>query len=196
VVSAFADGFPPAGLVALVALFGHLSVLFRLRSPFLGDESLDQGEEAVVEIRIRNRFSSHDSEHSGGTRRHRDRGRSDARAGGLSHFLQRALLSLGRNEDDARSVAIIGTGGLQVQRDVQLVFWLVIPRPGQDTGLAGPLQHVSLAEQRALYAPTDRIAFAGNRLAKRSRPGEGSTRIMLGGATRDDRGHRKHGHEA
>jgi hypothetical protein len=47
---------------ALVALFGYLSVLFRLRSPpFLRDEPLDQGKEAVVEIRICNRFPSHDS---------------------------------------------------------------------------------------------------------------------------------------
>jgi hypothetical protein len=56
----FADGYPLAAL-AFIALFGNLNVLFRLRSAFLRDEPLDQGKEAVVEIRIRNRFPSHDS---------------------------------------------------------------------------------------------------------------------------------------
>ena len=145
-VSTYADESPLAVLAALVALFGYLSVLFRLRSPFLRDEPLDQGKKAIVEIRIRNRFSPHDAENPGGTRRHRDRGRSDSRARSLPHLLQLALLSFCGNEDDARSIAIVSAGSLQMERDVQLALGLVVPRSGQDARLAGSLQHVPLAE--------------------------------------------------
>jgi hypothetical protein len=41
VVSTFAEGHPLAVLVTLIALFGYFSVLLRVRSPLLRDESLD-----------------------------------------------------------------------------------------------------------------------------------------------------------
>src|ERR1700691_3340020 len=107
---------------ALVALFGDLGVLVRVRSPlFLYDKPLDQGEKAVIEIRIRDGLAFDDTQDLGGARRHGDGRRTDSRARGLLHFLQFALLALGGGEYDACSVPIVGAGRLQTQRHVDFI---------------------------------------------------------------------------
>jgi len=42
--------------------------------------------------------------------------------------------------------------------DVQFLIGLEVPRAGQDAGLGGPIQHVTLTEERALDAPAHGIA--------------------------------------
>jgi hypothetical protein len=182
--------------MALVVLLGHYGGSDRRGSPFLRDVPVDQRKEAVVEIGIRNRFPSHDAEHFGRTRRHGNRSRSDSRARRLLHFLQLALLSTCGDENDARAIAIVGAAGLQTHRDVHFLLRLVIPRAGQDSRFAGSLQHVSLTQKCALDAPANRVTRTGNRLTELSRPGESSSRIVLGSAA--SKGHRgpEQGHEA
>src|SRR5580692_3665332 len=171
-------------LVVLIGhvLLGHYGRLDRMGSPFLRDVPVDQRKEAVVEIGVSNRFPPHDAEHFGRTRRHGNRSRSDSRARRLLHFLQPALLSTCGDEDDARAIAIVGAGSLQTHRDVQFLLGLVIPRAGQDSWFAGSLQHISLTQKCALYAPANRVTGTGNRLTERSRPGESVSRVVLGSA--------------
>src|SRR5580692_4361760 len=117
----------------LVALFGYLRVLVRVRSLlFLYDEPLDQREKAVIEIRVRDGLSFDDTQDLGGARRHGDGRGTDSRACGLSHFLQLALFAFGGGEYDARSVPIVGAGRLQAHRHVYLIGGLIIPSAGQD----------------------------------------------------------------
>ena len=104
-------------------------MLFHVRSPFLPflrDEPFDQSKKTVVEIRILDRFSSHDAQDLCRSRRHRDRSRPNARARGLLHFLQFADLPFRRHEDDARAVAIVCAAGLQAHRDIDLVLGLSV----------------------------------------------------------------------
>src|SRR5580704_74831 len=187
-----ADGNPLAVLVGLIALFGYFSVLVHVRSPFLRDEPFDQSKKTVVKIRIFDRFPPHDSKNLCRTRRHRDRSRPNSCARRLFHFLELADLPFRRNENDARTVAVVGTGGLQAHSDINLLLGLGIPCAGQYTGLAGPLQHVPLTEKCALDAPTDSIATTGNRFTERSRPHKGSARIAFRCAAC---GHRRNGEQ-
>jgi hypothetical protein len=167
-------------LESLVTLSGHFGVLVGVGSPlFLDDKPLDQGEKAVIEIRIRDGLSFDDTQNLRGPRGHGDRRRTDSRTRRLLHFLELALLPLGGGEHDARAVFIVGASRLQTYRHVYLVRWLIIPSARQDSWLAGSIEHIALAQKRSLDAPADCITRADDRLRERSSAGEGTARHTL-----------------